>query len=388
MPEDDGRKVLILYASYGDGHIQVSRSLAERFRERAGFETTETDLFAEAYPRLNELAKLLYIKSYTWFPNLYGFSYYATRNMGHDSLVSRWFQAWGMRKLREVLRRERPLAVVNTFPIQAMPELKRRTGEPIPVFNVLTDYALHRRWVHPYVDRYYVATEDLRDEMVRAGVPPERIEVTGIPLRGGFVRLPRTDALYAKYGISPAKRTVLLTAGSYGVLQGLRNLCRSLAALGNVQLLVVCGRNEKLLASMRELESPDIRVFGFMNAMHELMSLADVMITKPGGITLTEAIQCELPLVLLRPVPGQERDNALYLASRGAALVAYDDNEALAAVTALLDPRGGGGRAVRAMARLKREYSAERIVRDIAERLGCPPDVRTPASDVRRMTSE
>jgi len=384
------RKVLILYASYGDGHIQASRALQEQFERDGGCDTALVDLFAEAYPKLNELTKYIYIKSYTVFPKLYGWSYYSTREMSNDTWFSAWFHSWGIGKLEEIVRRERPDAVVNTFPMLAMPELRRKRGVAVPIFNVLTDYVLHWRWIHPLIDRYYVATDDLKAAMANAGVPEHRVHVTGIPLKSAFRPMERTEALYAKYGLDPARRTVLIMAGSYGVLQGLRDVCGALAALPDAQLIVVCGKNEALYASMRDIadRSPNVKVFGFMKEMHELMSLAETMVTKPGGITLTEAIQCELPVVLLRPVPGQERDNAEYLASRGAAFVARDDAEVLDAVRSLLEAPERRRNAVRAISALKQRDSAERIVRDIRDAIEVSRSESVFAEERRRVSSE
>jgi processive 1,2-diacylglycerol beta-glucosyltransferase len=383
-------KVLILFASYGDGHIQVSNALKERFEADAGCEVKLVDLFAEAYPRLNELTKYIYIKSYTLFPKLYGWSYYSTREMRDDTWFSAWFHGWGTGKLRQIVERERPDAVVNTFPTLAMPELRRRRGMRIPIFNVLTDYVMHARWIHPLIDRYYVATDDLKAAMANAGVPEHRIRATGIPLKRAFRPVERAEALYAKYGLDPARRTVLIMAGSYGVLQGLRDVCDALAALPDAQLAVVCGKNESLYASMRDMaeRTPNAKVFGFMKEMHELMSLADTMVTKPGGITLTEAIQCELPVVLLRPVPGQERDNADYLASRGAAFVAKDDAQVLDIIRSLLEMPERRRRAVQAMAALKRTASAERIVQDILEAMDALRSESVFTEERRRVSSE
>lgn len=386
------KKILILYASYGDGHIQVSRALQERLHEE-GADAVLVDLFAEAYPILNAITKYVYIKSYSAFPKLYGWSYYSTREMGNDTLFSTWFHSWGMSKLKEILQRERPDGVINTFPMLAMPQLRKKsTDAAVPIFNVLTDFALHRRWIHPLIDRYYVATDDLKADLVAAGVPEHRVQATGIPLKASFRPVERSAALYEKYGLDPGKRTVLIMAGSYGVLQGLRDVCAALSALPRVQLVVVCGKNETLFSSMAETarELPNLRVFGFMKDMHELMSVADTMVTKPGGITLSESIQCELPVVLLRPVPGQERDNAEYLASKGAAFIARTDEEATLRIRALLEHSEQREAAVRSIASLKKTQAAETIVSDVLAHLALSPSesAGSAAADRRRITSE
>ncbi|MCI3927217.1 glycosyltransferase [Paenibacillus sp. TRM 82003] len=383
------KKVLVLYASYGDGHIQVSRALKEQF-ETQGCDVALVDLFAEAYPKINELTKYLYIKSYTLFPRLYGWSYYSTREMQTDTMFSTWFHSWGISKLKQVLAREKPDAVVNTFPMLAMPELRKKTGVTVPIFNVITDYVLHWRWLHPLVDRYYVATGDLAAEIVATGVPAHRVRATGIPLKAAFQPLERSKALYESHGLDPDKKTVLIMAGSYGVLQGLKKACDSLSALPGVQLIVVCGKNASLYETMRDHigESENIRLFGFVQQMHELMSLADTMVTKPGGITLTEAIQCGLPVVLLRPVPGQERDNAEYLAGKGAALIAKSEAELIEHIRTLLEPEGKRIAALHSLERLKKPLSAETIVTDILECLASFHTETVVTVERRRVSSE
>lgn len=385
----DKKKVLVLYASYGDGHIQVSRALRERFEE-VGCDVALVDLFAEAYPLLNELTKYIYIKSYTLFPKLYGWSYYSTREMQVDTPFSSWFHGWGIAKLKEVLAREKPDAVVNTFPMLAMPELRKKTGVGIPIFTVITDYVLHWRWLHPLIDRYYVATDDLAAQIAATGVPEDRIRATGIPLKSAFRPLPRTEALYETYGLDPDKRTVLIMAGSYGVLPGLKQVCGALAALPEVQLIVVCGKNEALYESMRAWAeaSENVRLFGFVQQMHELMSLADTIVTKPGGITLTEAVQCSLPVVLFRPVPGQERDNAEYMAARGAALIAMNEAELLDRIRTLLEPEGRRLTAIRSLEALKKPQSAETIVSDILTCLESLQAETVVTVERRRVSSE
>jgi processive 1,2-diacylglycerol beta-glucosyltransferase len=382
-------KILVLYASYGDGHIQVSRALQERL-EAADCDVVLVDLFAEAFPLINQFTKYIYIKSYTLFPRLYGWSYYSTREMRSDTLFSTWFHSWGMSKLKEVLQQEQPDGVVNTFPMLAMPELRKKTGVPLPIFNVITDYVLHWRWLHPLIDKYYVATDDLKNQMVEAGVDEDCIEATGIPLKRDFQPMERTAALYEKYGLDPEKRTVLIMAGSYGVLQGLKHVCESLASLAQVQLVVVCGKNESLYESMSEGmgDRPNIRVFGFMKEMHELMSLSDTMVTKPGGITLTESIQCGLPVVLFRPVPGQERDNAEYLASKGAAFIAYEEATLAAQITALLELEERRMEAVRNIEGLRKLHSAETIACDILVNLEAFHTDTVVTAERRRVSSE
>jgi processive 1,2-diacylglycerol beta-glucosyltransferase len=383
-------KVLILYASYGDGHIQVSNALKEQLESVPGCQAVLVDLFAEAYPLLNALTKYIYIKSYTMFPKLYGWSYYSTRHMKTDTPFSRWFNGWGKSKLKEIIRREQPDAVVNTFPMLVMPELRKKSGFSIPTYNVITDFVLHRRWIHPLVDKYYVATDDLMQQVVNEGIPEQRVAATGIPLKKQFSVAERTPSLFQKYRLDPQKRTVLLMAGSYGVLQGLKDVCGALAAFSNIQMLVVCGKNRALYETMQESlgNHPSITIFGFVQEMHELMAVADAIVTKPGGITLTESIQSLLPIVLFRPVPGQERDNAEYLVAKGAAFIAEDAETLTAILRELLENEPKRSAARESVAALRKQHSTQAIVQDMLADLKYDRYETRAASEIRRVSSE
>jgi processive 1,2-diacylglycerol beta-glucosyltransferase len=366
-PLDRPLKILILYASYGDGHLQVSRALEDSFRRAGSAEVKLVDLYAETSPKFNRLVKFLYIKSYSLFPHLYGISYYATRRMRHDAAFSWLLNGFGVARLRDFLVAERPDLVVSTFPMQAMAESRRKYGSRVPSFTVMTDFDLHQRWIHPETDKFYVATRDLKREITALGIPQDHIRVTGIPLKRVFVEPPQTAELHAKFGLDPERRTVLIMAGSYGVMPDLAGLCANLSEVPGVQLAVVCGNNRRLQTVMENAFPADenVRIFGFVKEINELMSISSCLVTKPGGVTLSEALAAGLPVVLYKPVPGQERENARYLASKGAALVAADTDELADGIRRLLQDQGLQESMRRSAAELRRPDAAEAVAADI-----------------------
>ncbi|MFD0589533.1 glycosyltransferase [Paenibacillus sp. GCM10027627] len=325
-----GVKLLILYASYGDGHYQAAKAIRDACQSNGSHEAVLYDLMAESHPWLNEMTRRFYIRSYTHMPFLYGWMYDLTRPMKHDSLFGNWLHSFGRQKITQIMNREKPDAVVYTFPFYALRTNDIRKNPRIPSYTVITDFDLHRRWIHPDIDRYYVATQDLSSELCRHGIRSHQVQATGIPLKKGFETTPVTEELYAKYGLLPHLPTILIMAGAQGVLPNVTQICKRLLQESPVQIVLVCGRNRQLKESIlnrfasADLTSVSSRLhpFGFVEEIHELMSLADCLITKPGGITLAEAIAAELPTFIYRPVPGQERHNALYLQSKGAAFVA------------------------------------------------------------------
>lgn len=325
-------KLLILYASYGEGHLQVARAIKGALEELGNYRTVMVDLMAESHPLLNEVTRRFYLKSYTHLPSLYGWMYDSTRLMKHDSLFGSLLHSFGRDKIRRILREEQPDIVIHTFPSFALPELKRRKDYHPPSYAVITDFDLHRRWVHPSIERYYVATDDLKLELKHLGIPDSAIHVSGIPLKRGFRATAASSELYERYKLQPNHPVVLIMAGAQGVMPDLSQICSGLLNDTNVQVALVCGRNLLLKNTIeKQFQAHNgasrLHVYGFIEPIHELMALSDCLITKPGGVTLSEAIASELPIFIYRPVPGQEKQNALYLESKGAAILANEANE-------------------------------------------------------------
>ncbi|MBD2872892.1 MGDG synthase family glycosyltransferase [Paenibacillus arenilitoris] len=337
-------KVLLLYASYGEGHLQVARAIKSALEERGNDRTVMIDLMAESHPWLNEMTRRFYLKSYTHMPSLYGWMYDFTRPMKHNSLFGGLLHSFGRDKIRRILEAERPDAVVHTFPFFALPGLKRRTRLMPPSYAVITDFDLHRRWVHPSIDRYYVATKDLKKELTQLGIPGGSVKVSGIPLKRGFRQTKATPELYNRYGLRADRPVVLIMAGAQGVMPDVNRICEGLLQNPNVQIALVCGHNDQMKQQVehrfRQLYGGSrLHVFGFVEQIHELMALSGCLITKPGGVTLSEAIAAGLPIFVYRPVPGQERQNALYLESKGAAIIANDPDELSMQILSLIgDP--------------------------------------------------
>ncbi|MBD3921186.1 glycosyltransferase [Paenibacillus sp. PR3] len=347
-PNSAGR-ILIIYASYGDGHLQAARAIRDAL-ERQGVEPKRiklVDLMAEANPLLNEVSRRFYMHSYSKMPTLYGWVYDRTRPMKHDSLFGGWLHSFGKEKLRRLLLSERPDAIVYTFPVFAAPSSRKSLLPHVPTSAVVTDFDLHCRWVHPHVDRYFVATDELKLELMRLGIAERRITVSGIPIKQSFTALRPNPQWFARYGLPEDRPIVLIMAGAAGVMPDVPEVCEALLQDNAVTVALVCGRNEALASSLRarfhgQLSTSNggrLHLFGYVETIHELMAIADCLVTKPGGITLSEGLATGLPLFIYRPVPGQEKNNALYLHSKGAAHITRNPQELSNAVRSLLyDP--------------------------------------------------
>ncbi|MBW7476004.1 glycosyltransferase [Paenibacillus oenotherae] len=378
-------KLLILYASYGDGHLQAARAIRDALSDHGMNRAVLVDLLAEAHPWINEMTRLIYSKSFTMLPGLYGWMYDRTKPMKHDSLFAGWLHSFGRDRLRRLLRDEKPDAVIHTFPLLAMPALKQRMGLRIPSCTVVTDFDLHRRWVHPDIDRYYVPTYDMKHELMSLGIHSHRICVSGIPLKRGFRSLSADPSLYVQYSLPPKKPIILIMAGAQGILPDIAELCTRLLAHPDITLAIVCGRSEALAQELHECfdshpERERLRIFGYIEHIHELMALSTCLVTKPGGVTLSEALAAELPIFTYKPVPGQERHNALYLESKGAAVIAHSPDQLSQEIMKLIHDPIRLLNCKRALHKLRRNDAADTIALDFCPGLnimvGAPSSIR------------
>lgn len=362
--------VMILTAGYGDGHYQVSRALQRRFRYKGNENVQIIDLMKEAHPMLNTITRKLYqssnLTSQYGF-DFYGWSYYATRDAKSSSSLCKYFNFLGKRKLNELIQTARPDLIINTFPFGAAVEIGSRLS--IPVCTVITDYTLHGRWIHPEMDRYYVAAEEMKTEMIaRKALSPQQIKVTGIPVKAAFHKGARLRSRF-KAVFNPYKDLVLIFAGYYSGHQQAEELANILLAEGNCQLAFVCGRNERMEQKLNAIYSghPDVRVFGYVSQIEELMALASCVVTKAGGITLSEALALALPVFVYRPFSGQEKENAQYFAHKGMAQIASSIRELGKQIVAFLGSPDAAAAMKQRMAGHSCGDAAELIVEDATE---------------------
>jgi processive 1,2-diacylglycerol beta-glucosyltransferase len=362
-------QILILTASFGDGHLQASRALKMSFLERGIGNVNVIDLLKEAHPVLNVISRKLYItstKTLKYGLDYYGWSYYVTRNNNHYRPWSKYFNYLGQKKLKEIIDEVKPEAIVNVFPFGAAPEVASERG--ISTFTILTDYALHSRWLHLYTDKYYVATKELKIELLKKGFNENQIEVTGIPIREAFYHVSKTDNSFVRL-LDPEKKTVMIAAGAYGVLNDLDSIIKSLQTRIQCQIVIVCGRNEKMKQTLRNAyeTNSDVHIFGFVENMQDLMSVSSCIITKAGGLTLTEALTLSLPVFIFKPFGGQEKENALFFQHKGIARISRNLKQLEEDIFAFLTDDVCAEEIRSKMAALRKEHAADRIASDILQ---------------------
>jgi len=320
-------RILIATVTAGGGHLQAAAALEEAWTTaHASDEVKRVDLL-DLVPKLQrKFYAEGYVKLIAHAPELYELFFNKTdnpRRLRELKTLRRRFAEHTNRKFVRLVTQFAPDVVLCThfLPLEVLGGLKSRNGAAQPfVVCVVTDFEAHALWMEPIVDLYCVAADETKARLVARQVDRERVVVTGIPIASRFSAAINAGAVRRRYGLRDDLPTVLVLGGGFGM----GPMAEILVSLDTVerefQIVVVAGRNVEL---RRELAAHDRRhpthVLGFVSNMHELMTVADLIVSKPGGLTTSEALALGKPLFILNPIPGQETANSDFLLERGAA---------------------------------------------------------------------
>lgn len=324
------KKIVIVYATAGIGHKKASIAVKKALDEMApeGIDVSIID----ALDYTNDFFKWSYLQAYLLMVNklplFWGMSYYLTDNFYFNMLIARMrrFNNWlSSGKLANYLFDTKPDVVISThfFASEVIADLKKNSGLKSRLITVVTDYRLHSWWVAEPTDTYVVAGEDARNDLIRWKVEPSRIKVLGIPIEPIFSKPLNKDDILRKTGLRSGIFTILVIGGGFGV-GPIEEIVKVIAAIRHpLQVIAICGHNEELVRRLEELKkqmTADIKVLGFVDNVYEYMEVSDVLISKSGGITVSESLAKEIPLIIISPIMGQETRNADFLMKHGAAL--------------------------------------------------------------------
>jgi processive 1,2-diacylglycerol beta-glucosyltransferase len=320
-------RVLIATVTAGGGHLQAAAALEEAWTSlHPSDQVTRVDLL-DLVPKLQRKVYAEgYVKLIAHAPELYELFFNKTdnpRRVRELGTFRRRFAEHTNRKFVRMVKQFEPDVVLCThfLPLEVLGALKAKGDAPHPfVVCIVTDFEAHALWMEPAVDLYCVAAEETKARLVARKVDREHVAVTGIPISARFSQPSDPALVRRRYGLRDDLPTVLLLGGGFGmgpmaeILDSLDETAREF------QTVVVTGRNQAL---RRELAARDrhhpTHVLGFVSNMHEMMAVADLIISKPGGLTTSEALARGKPLFVLNPIPGQETANCDFLLERGAA---------------------------------------------------------------------
>ncbi|GAB3382128.1 MGDG synthase family glycosyltransferase [Massilia agri] len=328
-----GKKILVLSVPAGAGHTRVAEAIRRCAIEEYGDAMViHLDAMAFATPRLRKVYTDVYLGLIKRAPGLWRHVYRLTDRLrpdGWPNRLRRWIEARDSRPLLAEIAALAPDIVICTH-FQPAELLSRQIAAGLlhcPVWVQVTDFDLHRMWVHPHIAGYFAGNEEVAFRMRAQGIPAQAIHVAGIPTMPAFSRRHERADCARDIGLDPGRTTLLLMGGGAG-LGGLSSMAgRLLAIPGDFQLIVLAGRNTTELAALHTLAAQfpgRLAPQGYTDQVERLMACADLVITKPGGATTAECLAMGLPMIVNAPIPGQEEHNANFVLEQGAALAAHD----------------------------------------------------------------
>ncbi len=310
-------KTLIIHATAGAGHKKAAEAIFHSLQAREGQNVRTVDALDYTNPFFKKNYPQFYTFLVTRLPWAWGFLFRLMDIPWVQPLVRtvrRWYNGLNARPLEKFLMQEQFDGIITTHFLSAevCSYLKRAGKIKSKIICVVTDFDVHRIWVNAGIDVYTAACEFTRNKLIALGVNPEVIFTTGIPTDAKFGAQPDTVALKKKLGLQEGM-TVLIVTGSFGMgpIEDLMELLKS------YQLLVVCGNNRDLYVRLKPKATFHTHVLGLVDNMDELMSVSNVMVTKPGGLSISEALVKKLPMLFFSAIPGQEANNVKVLSIYG-----------------------------------------------------------------------
>jgi processive 1,2-diacylglycerol beta-glucosyltransferase len=324
-------RILILSASVGAGHLRAAEAVELAARQMLPDATVKN---VDVLQMTNRLFRRFYGQAYLDLvnkaPHVLGYFYDlldqpSRSGSSHGDRFRLMLEKMNLKKFTKFLSSEPWDVVINThfLPAEIISSMRRSGKLDVPQVTVTTDFETHRLWVNEPCERYFTATEEGALYLHSWGVPSEATQTTGIPINPAFSTPKDRAALLAKHGLNGNRPIVLQLAGGFGV-GPIEKLFGSLMQVSvPLQVVAVCGRNATLKADLEHLPRSarhKVKVLGFTKEMHELMAVADLVISKPGGLTTSEALASGAVMVIVNPIPGQESRNSDFLLENGAAI--------------------------------------------------------------------
>ena len=324
------KKILIFYGSYGGGHLSAAKSIKEYIEKNY----TDTDVvMLDCIEYVNKIINKLTTKAYADMAKnahwIWKQLYYNSEKNGALARIGNAVNRLMAIKLNKLFKNGAPDLIISTHPFssQRCAILKSKGKINSQIATILTDYAPHRQWLEKpeYVNYFFVAHDGMVEDLVKRGIDRNKIYSTGIPLSNRFLAHYDKDGILKEFGLAKNKATVLFFAGGeygFGKDTTFNILKTIIEEFDNLQVVAIAGKNVKMQAKfetlVKETDSEDtVKVLSYTNKVPELMSISDIVISKPGGLTTTESLASGLPIIVINPIPGQEEENAEFLEQNG-----------------------------------------------------------------------
>lgn len=325
-------KVLILTVAAGGGHGHAAEAIKKNILlKNSSNEVFIVDTLKAINPLLDKVVIGSYLKSLKYSPSIFGKIYnYTEDEDGFTSAISSKLIQMLSSKIQELIFDINPDIIICThpFPLEMVSYMKLNNEIRIPVVTVLTDYAPHGMWLQNSIDAYIVSNNDMVEEMSSRGVPKDIIYPFGIPVQPEFLKSYDKDITLSELGLDKDKKTILLMGGSLGMGKISTIFQDLMSSSLDIQIIAITGKNKKLYNELINLKynyKKKSAIVGYSDEIGKLMQASTLLLTKPGGLTITEALLTHLPMALFSPLPGQEVKNCDFLLKNKLAILLSDE---------------------------------------------------------------
>lgn len=326
------KKILIFYASYGGGHLSAAKSIMECIN--TNYKDTQTELI-DCMKYINKTIEKVTTSGYKEmakkFPWAWGKVYSNSQRgpLAHITSSSNKVMAV---KLLKLLREKQPDLIISTHPFgsQMCSYLKRKGKISSEIATIMTDFSPHDQWLvgSDFTDYFFVSHNKMKDYLISKNIASSKVHVTGIPISNRFLLHYNRQEILNNFNLLDGKINVLFFAGGefgLGKNRTLEVFKSFVTDFPNIQIIAISGRNEKMKKAFEDIvhfahKEDSVKILEYTNKVPELMSISDLVVTKPGGLTTTESLALELPIIIINPIPGQEEENATFLEEKGAGL--------------------------------------------------------------------
>ena len=334
------KNILIFYASYGGGHLSAAKSVQKYISENYKDITVDmVDCMKYINKPLEKVTTGAYREMAKKAPKLWGKVYFDSEKKGLISEISKDSNKLMAKKLCKLINEINPDLIISTHPFssQMVSYLKGKGKIDCEIATILTDFAIHKQWLigSEYTNNFFVSNDNMKEDMIELGISEDKIHVTGIPMSDRFFENFDKEKIYEMFELNPNQKVILFFGGGefgLGKDRTVQILECFIKKLTNFQIIAVAGKNKKMKEAFEELvqnnQAKDrVKVLGFTDKVPEIMSIACLVVSKPGGLTTTETLASGLPMIIINPIPGQEEENAEFLESKGAGVwIKANDN--------------------------------------------------------------
>ncbi len=320
------KRIILMYISEVSGHHNATLAIEKAIHIlEPSAEVLNINAFNYTNPLAEKITNSIYMGIIKVAPKIWDYLYDNPKIVKRIEKAKKNIHKANSPKLKKLFDKFNPDLVICTqaFPCGMVAAYKLTYGSSLPLIAVLTDYVPHSYWIYDNVDYYITPSEDVSRRLVNKGVSAAKVKSLGIPFDPNFSEPLDKEKIMRKFKLNPGIPTVLIMGGGQG-LGPIKTIVRVMEkAKGDIQEIVVTGTNEKLYKALKrriKRYKKRIMLFGYAQHINELMHAADIVVSKPGGVTTSEVLAKGKPMIIIKPLPGQEANNTKYLIEKGAAI--------------------------------------------------------------------